>query len=151
MSDFNIAIKTVLQNEGGLVDAAGDSGGLTNMGISQAAYPDVDIRNLTVEQACAIYQRDYWFFGGIVCQDVATKLLDSYVNMKHNAIRIAQRLCGVTVDGAYGPATEAAINAQGESFLPAFRSGLTSYYTALVTANPEERKFLTGWLRRANQ
>ena len=49
----------VLKNEGG--DAAGDSG-LTNMGISQAADPNVDIRNLTVEQACAIYQRDYWYF-----------------------------------------------------------------------------------------
>lgn len=151
MADFSTAIVTVLKNEGGLVDAAGDSGGLTNMGISQAAYPNVDIRNLTVEQASAIYQRDFWLFSGIDCQDVATKLLDSYVNMKHNAIRIAQRICGVSVDGAYGPATEAAINSQGESFLPAFRQGLADYYSAIVAANPAEARFLTGWLRRAAQ
>jgi type VI secretion system secreted protein VgrG len=151
MADFSTAIVTVLKNEGGLVDAAGDSGGLTNMGISQAAYPNVDIRNLTVEQACTIYQRDYWLFGGVDCQDVATKLLDAYVNMKHNAIRIAQRICGVAVDGSYGPATEAAINDRGEDFLPAFRQGLVNYYTAIAAANPAEQKFLAGWLRRAAQ
>jgi hypothetical protein len=36
----------------------------TNFGISAASYPDLDIRNLTQEQADAIYRRDYWLPSG---------------------------------------------------------------------------------------
>jgi lysozyme family protein len=32
----------------------------TKFGISAASYPDLDIVNLTQEQADAIYRRDYW-------------------------------------------------------------------------------------------
>lgn len=32
----------------------------TKYGISAAQYPDLDIVNLTLDQAKAIYQRDYW-------------------------------------------------------------------------------------------
>lgn len=37
-----------------------DSGGITKYGISQKAYPTLDIAHLTPEQAKALYQRDYW-------------------------------------------------------------------------------------------
>lgn len=37
-----------------------DPGGLTKWGISQRAYPALDIRNLTQQEAEAIYYRDYW-------------------------------------------------------------------------------------------
>lgn len=36
----------------------------TNFGISAASYPHLDIRNLTIEQADAIYFRDYWQASG---------------------------------------------------------------------------------------
>ena len=60
MADFNTAVALVLKHEGGLVDNPQDPGGLTNFGISKRAYPSLDIANLTVEDAKAIYQRDYW-------------------------------------------------------------------------------------------
>lgn len=50
----------VLELEGGLVYDPQDPGGLTKYGISQRAYPDVDIANLRVADAREIYRRDYW-------------------------------------------------------------------------------------------
>lgn len=62
--------------EGGFQDADWDLGNWTgcevgkgekkgtNFGISACSYPDLDIRNLTIEQADAIYFRDYWQASG---------------------------------------------------------------------------------------
>lgn len=54
------SIMFIFQWEGGLVDNPEDPGGLTKYGISQRSYPDLDIRNLTIEQATDIYKKDYW-------------------------------------------------------------------------------------------
>ena len=82
MADFNTAVALVLKHEGGLVDNPQDPGGLTNFGISKRAYPSLDIANLTVEDAKAIYQRDYWapFMEQEVDQRVANAALDTAVN-----------------------------------------------------------------------
>jgi lysozyme family protein len=152
MAEFDLAIPIVLSNEGGLVDNPNDPGGLTKYGISKASYPDLDIKNLTVEQATAIYLRDFWLFGGIDSQDVATKMLDSYVNLRHAAIKIAQQIVGAEVDGSYGPVTEDLINKMVPmTFLNFFRYGLAEHYKNIVVANPKEAEFLPGWLRRAAQ
>lgn len=152
MADFNLAIPVVLKNEGGYVNNPSDPGGETKYGISKASYPYVDIANLTVGQATAIYMKDFWLFGGIVNQAVATKLFDSYVNMRHAAIKIAQQVAGVVVDGGYGPHTEAAINAMDPFvFLSNFRAGLAYHYRAIAAANQAEAKFLKDWLERAAQ
>jgi lysozyme family protein len=61
MADFETAITLVLKHEGGYTAGLqGDPGGETNFGISKRAYPNIDIKNLTVEAAKAIYQKDYW-------------------------------------------------------------------------------------------
>lgn len=152
MAEFEPAVEITLENEGGLVDDPDDPGGLTKYGISQRKYPNLDIRNLTVEDAKAIYLRDFWKFGGITSQPVANKIFDTYVNMEHNAIKIAQRLVIVMDDGLYGPVTERAINLETpEVFLPRYRIDLVNYYLDIVKNNPREAKFLTGWLRRARQ
>ncbi len=60
MADFTKAVEVVLRREGAFCDQPADRGGKTNYGISQRQYPDLDIANLTEEQAIAIYRRDYW-------------------------------------------------------------------------------------------
>ena len=65
-SSFDLAIPIVLENEGGYVNDPADPGGETKYGISKRSYPALDIKNLTVEQATAIYLRDFWQFGGII-------------------------------------------------------------------------------------
>lgn len=58
--NFTRSIAFVLSVEGGLVNNPADPGGLTKYGISQRSYPDLDIRNLSIEDAKEIYFRDYW-------------------------------------------------------------------------------------------
>lgn len=57
MTDFERSLAFTLKWEG---EFTTDSGGLTKYGISQKSYPDLDIANLTLEQAKEIYKRDYW-------------------------------------------------------------------------------------------
>lgn len=63
-SDFDKAINFVLRWEGGYSDNPNDPGGETNWGISKKAYPHLDIKNLTKEEAIAIYHNDYWLRAG---------------------------------------------------------------------------------------
>ena len=150
MALFEPAIQITLINEGGLEDDPSDPGGVTKYGISQRSYPSLDVRSLTVDQAKAIYLQDFWLFGGIQDQSVANKLFDMYVNMKHTAIRLAQKVVAVPEDGLYGPKTEGAIN-QKSAFLIGYKDVLITHYTDLVKARPELGKYLVGWLRRARQ
>lgn len=151
MADFNLAIPTVLENEGGYVNDPNDPGGETKYGISKRRYPNEDIKNLTVERATELYLRDFWIFGGIEDQTIATKIFDAYVNMEHTAIRIMQSLLQVVPDGLYGKQTEAAINGQPDELLDRYRAALAQHYRDLVDKNPRLYVFLRGWLRRAEQ
>ena len=54
---FNEIIEKVLEHEGGYVNDPHDAGGETNYGIAKRWYPNVDIKNLTKEQAKKIYKR----------------------------------------------------------------------------------------------
>jgi lysozyme family protein len=151
MADFNLAIPVVLANEGGLCNVSGDPGGLTNFGISQRSYPNVDIRNLTREAAAAIYQRDFWKYDAVNSQALATKIFDTSVNMGGAAIRILQTCLNVVADGVWGPTTCAACNAADSSLLDNYKIALSQHYQNIVLANPAMGQFLAGWLRRAAQ
>lgn len=154
MANFDAAISTVLENEGGLVDNPDDPGGLTNFGISQRAYPNLNIRNLTREAASEIYRRDFWRYDRIDSQPVATKLFDTHVNLGPvRAVSMMQRVVGVNpVDGRYGPLTEGVINNSDPlETLQAYRQKLVDYYNNLAASRPTLQQFLKGWLRRANQ
>lgn len=71
--------------EGGdkVVENPNDPGGITKFGISKRAYPSVDIRNLTIEQAKGIMYTDYWVPAG--CNNIIPELqyvvLDTAFNM----------------------------------------------------------------------
>lgn len=98
--------------EGGYSDNPADQGGPTKYGISQASYPTLDIANLTLVEAQAIYLRDYWD----ACQCsvlppcVAGIVFDAAVNQGAGWARMAlQSAVGVATDGAIGPKTLAAV------------------------------------------
>lgn len=57
---FYSAVSFTLKWEGGYSNNPADPGGETNFGISKRSYPMLDIKNLTIEQAKAIYYLDYW-------------------------------------------------------------------------------------------
>lgn len=70
--NFDKAFELVIGHEGGFTDDRKDRGNWTSgrigqgelkgtkYGISSMAYPDLDIKNLTLDQSKAIYKRDYW-------------------------------------------------------------------------------------------
>jgi lysozyme family protein len=151
MANFDIAIGPVLANEGGYVSNPNDPGGETKYGISKRQYPDLDIKNLSLDQAKEIYRRNYWQFDSIQNQTIANKLLDMCVNMGvGSAIRLVQTAAQVAVDGRYGPQTEAAINnASADKILQALRFQSVIRYLDLIDKNPKLAEFKRGWLMRA--
>lgn len=108
--------------EGGYVNNPADPGGATKYGISQRSYPSIDIASLTLDQARAIYQRDYW--DACRCDAltpaVAGLLFDAAVNQGAGwAVRALQSALGVATDGAIGPKTLAAAEAADPATLHA--------------------------------
>src|SRR5579859_8107573 len=151
MADFSKAIGFVLANEGGYANNPSDPGGETNFGISKRAYPYLDIKNLTRDDAITIYERDYWKFGGLASQRIATKVFDEYVNSELHAIRVAQLALGylqagpIVADGKYGPRTEECLNAvDEEKFMDEYKARLAKMYCDDGIANPAESGDLLG-------
>lgn len=60
MSNFESAFAIIVGVEGAYVNDPKDPGGETRWGISKRRYPNEDIKNLTLERAREIYQRDFW-------------------------------------------------------------------------------------------
>lgn len=156
MASFDQAIGTVLAHEGGYTFNPADPGGETNFGISKHAYPNLDIKDLTEDQAKEIYRRDYWRYDGIQNQDVATKVFDLAVNLgpptAHRLLQMALHTLGqdVTVDGVFGPQTLSATNRVDPArLLQELRAQAAVRYADIVLGNRAERTFLLGWMRRA--
>ena len=156
LTKFDDIIDIVIKHEGGYVNDPKDLGGETKYGITKRFYPDVDIKNLTEEEAKQIYYDDYW---------VANKVPSMPDNLKHiffdmcinqgrgTAVKVLQRAVNskggdLEVDGGLGPKTIEAIN----KYKPCdnrTRCYRLKHYYDLVNKKPEQEKFLFGWFRRA--
>ena len=111
---FEKSINRLLGHEGGYVNNPNDPGGETNWGISKRSYPNINMKELTREQAIALYKRDFWDAIGAddLPEGIGYQLLDFAVNSGcATAIRALQRAVGVADDGHIGPVSIAAINA----------------------------------------
>ena len=165
-SAFDQAMEFVFRWEGGLVNDPNDPGGLTKYGISQRAYPQVDIASLTREQAKEVYRSDYWRTLGLTHLPpvVAVVVMDTAVNL---GIRRATQLLQMAyndladgnhlaVDGVLGPVTRRTVIEFAGGPEPA-RALLFSQRLlmrrmgryARLAANPGLAGFLRGWIRRA--
>ena len=144
--NFERAMAIVFELEGGYVNDPADSGGATKFGISATAYPNVDIKNLTREDAIALYRRDYWDKCRCVELPDAVRLavFDSAVNQgTMTAIRILQKAVNVKADGIIGSITLAAAHntpALADEFL-----ARRLYAYMLI---PQSVRFGLGWSRR---
>ena len=156
MKTFDEIIEKVLHHEGGYVNAPKDLGGETKYGITKRFYPDVDIKNLTIEQAKEIYKKDYWDRNKVesLPQNLWHIYFDMCVNMgKRTAVKVLQRAAvnkgkNIEVDGGLGPMTIGALKGVELDRVRAFR---VKYYVDLITARPEQEKFYLGWFRRATE
>lgn len=139
-------------------NVSGDRGGLTKYGITEKQYPNLDIRNLTYDDAIAIYERDYW---PSARADQLPRPLNALVydlnvtSGPKNAIRILQRAVGSTDDGIWGPKTKQAawdVCKTTPNMLAAvrlFTEKRIAFYQAIVKNDSSQAKFLNGWINRA--
>jgi lysozyme family protein len=157
-TDFESIVQHILDHEGGYVDDPTDRGGETNFGIAKRFYPDVDIKNLTVDQAKQIYFQDYW--GPSKAQDLRPEIRFIYFDMVVNfgiggAVKVLQRTCNakrkedkLKIDGKIGPNT---INACKNISVNRIRSYRVLRFASIVFKRPEQERFWFGWYRRATQ
>lgn len=161
MADFGKALKHTLQWEGGFVDDPLDNGGATNKGITLRTYryhfgkekAVEDLMDIAYDEVEYIYRIGYWDNvkgDDINNQSFAELLFDSVVNMGGRPIKAVQEYLNVAADGVVGKQTVAAINGYGDKrqlfeYLWKWRS---NYYHGIVERNPNQKRFLIGWLNR---
>jgi len=156
MKNFNEIIEKVLEHEGGYVNDPKDLGGETKYGITKRFYPDIDIKNLTIEQAKEIYKKDYWDRNKVesLPQNLWHIYFDMCVNMgKRTAVKVLQRAANgkgakLKVDGGMGPATLKAIQNVELERVRAYR---VLRFANLVIKKPEQERFWYGWYKRATE
>lgn len=136
-SDFNTVIERVFQREYPNEAKAyhvvkGDKGGATKYGISQKAYPDLDIKNLTKEQAIEIAKRDYWD--------------------KNNIEKLDPSIREIYFDTAFnkGSGTAKKLFERSGGDPNKFLDERQKYVDQLVKNNPSQKKFQQGWSNRVN-
>ena len=162
MSVFDNAFRAVIGEEGGYTNNALDAGNWTGgrcsvgkcngtkYGISAAAYPSLNIAQLTLADAQDIYRRDYWLKVNADQLPPALALLvfDAAVNSgPDRAVKWLQTVLGVSADGIVGPLTLAAARAaagRGATVLVEYQAQRLLFLTGL----PTWRTFGLGWTRR---
>lgn len=156
--------ETLLIETDRLTNNEADRGGLTKYGISQRAYPNVDIENLTREQAVEILRQDYWLKPGIyrlLDLDLAKALFDFGVHSgQKTAVKALQEAVnelfaeGLKVDGILGPITLNAVNRRYQNIKHA--RALRGYLCVLrgkrfidiVAKDHTQQVSIRGWMAR---
>ncbi|WP_296763688.1 holin-associated N-acetylmuramidase [Sediminimonas sp.] len=172
--------REIVSREGGFVNDPDDPGGATNYGVTihtmrrlgldldRDGDVDVaDVRALTRQQAVDIFIKHYFEAPRInlLPEPLQATVFDMQVNAGGNAVRILQRLLAefdepVTVDGALGPNTAAAVarafEKAGDRLVDAYGIARRNYYLRLADRRPASRKYARtrvggkgGWIRRA--
>lgn len=121
-TNFSACLAHVLASEGGYVDHPKDPGGATNMGITLATLQEwrgrpiakADVRDLTRDEAAAIYRAKYW--NKVKGDDLPAGLdlvaFDAAVNSGvYRGSKWLQQAIGAAADGVIGPRTLALANA----------------------------------------
>lgn len=160
MANFNLCLAWTLKFEDpkGEYEKIPDVGGFAIAGVNSFSFPSefADIvavspkfRPPLVE---SFYQKHFWnkWLEQIDSDESAKRIFDAGVNMgAGTAARLAQEAAGCDIDGAWGPNTVTAINAEGEAIVQVFKEVRSAHYEEIVAKNPDRGKFLNGWLARA--
>jgi len=110
------------------------------------------------EDVSGFYASQLWCpqYEQIENQDLVNWLFSHTVNISpvHNGKSIVhkwlQRALNLDDDGIIGPETLAAVNACGDvtKLIDSMKDDARRYYTAIVSAHPDQAQFLEGWLAR---
>ena len=150
MTVFDQCFAVTVGQEGGLSMDPSDRGNYASgrvgvgplvgskYGISAMSYPMSDIRNMTLDQAKTIYERDYFNRAGCdkLPPPLAVLVFDAAVNSGPGiAPKWLQEAVGVVRDGVIGPATLAAVaehQGQGMRLLATYQAIRLRYMASLA-------------------
>ena len=152
---FEKAVEKLLKNEGGYVNDPDDPGGETRFGISKRSYPDLDIKELTKDDAIKIYFRDFWKpgrFGELERDEIGEKIFNLSVNMGIRKATVILQLAliytgrKVKLDGIIGPETIGAVNGHET---PEWLLDRIKIYAVQEYVSISSWKYWRGWIKRA--
>jgi hypothetical protein len=124
---FNAAVEHVLGNEGGY-SSSDMNGKPVNFGINQGANPDVDVKNLTRDQAIQIYHDRYWVPSG--AEALPANMQAPYFDVYIRNPKVAQRAL-------------AASGGDPQKFME-----MTGSYFSHLAQTPEGQKYAKSWANR---
>lgn len=144
---FENAFAKTVSIEGGYVNDPKDPGGATKYGISQRAYPGLNIAALTLNDAFAIYRRDYWdkICGDDLPDPLSHLVFDAAVNHGiEPAAKMLQAALKINVDGVIGQETIKAAKSAGNAVCAVYMAKRALRYTR----TPNFDVFGEGWMKR---
>lgn len=150
---FDLAVAFLIDRLEGGARLVTDSGGKTRFGISQRAYPDLDVEHLQRGVAEALYLRDYWLKvrADELEPGLGLMLFDTAVNAGvAQAVKLLQRVLVVEDDGVLGPVTLSAAKRYVPSSELRARYGeiRVRNYEELARTKPVYHQYLFGWRMR---
>jgi lysozyme family protein len=152
-ANFEKSVAIILENEGGYVNNPKDPGGETKYGISKRSYPNLDIKNLTIDQAKDIYYRDFWLpiqADSIIDERLAVHYFDMAVNAgRSRAVRLLEKITGQGITGTISKDTLIKANLIPDA--PArYVQARKDYYHNITLINPKNNAFIKGWMNRVD-
>ena len=157
---FEKSFLFILKWEGGYVNDPNDPGGETKYGISKKAYPNLDIKRLTIDDAKEIYYQDYWLKASCdIIEQYSGKIAFFHFNASVNlgikrAIKILQKSItrqgySLLIDGIIGNQTLSFLKSSNAEWLyDTYCTYISTYYVKLVQQRPKLKIYLRGWLNR---
>ena len=154
--NWDNCFQMVLKHEGGFVNNPKDPGGMTNLGVTKAAWEaywkrtssEAEMRSLTPNIVKPFYKSMYWdkIKGDQLPAGVDYATYDFAVNSGvGRAAKYLQQIAGVTADGAIGPKSIEAIKAgdPGQTV-----DALCDMRLDFLKRLPTFETFGKGWIRR---
>lgn len=159
IENFKEALAHVLLSEGGFVNHPKDPGGMTNLGCTKAVWEEyvghpvseADMRALTPELVAPLYKRKYWdkVAGDDLPSGLDYAVFDAAINSgPGRAAKWLQEIVEVTVDGAIGKGTLAAVAVMDtQNLIAQYNDKRLQFLEAL----PTFATFGKGWTRRVSE
>ena len=174
MADFLPAVENTIKWEGSKYthelnyDGEGTKYGITEKYSFYRAIElgiisrETNIKDLSEQQAVLIYKGLYWnpniLLSKINNQEIANKIFDGCVNMgSRTSIHIMQTTVNIVYKKKFkedGVLTDELIDfinkTDSKKLLNEYKKRLIIHYEEIVTREQEHKKFLKGWINRAN-
>jgi len=132
-----------------------DPRGETKFGIDKKSHPNIDIKNLTIEEAENIYLKEFEeSFSSKLPEPLSYVIFDFRVTSgESSAVKAIQRPLLLKPDGIVGPITMDAIawalEGGQDSLTYSFTAERIVFYERLAARRKKSQKYLKGWINRA--